>query len=92
MKRKHIVVHGRVQGVGFRYFCQTYAAKYSVTGWVYNRYDGTVEIEVQGAPHRIDLFIKDVVNGNRFARVTRLDIEDIPPKRALEEMGFRVKC
>ena len=91
MIRKHIIAHGRVQGVGFRYICASFAANYHVTGWVRNLYDGTVEIEVQGAEHRVNLFIEDVKRGNRFARVEHLDIWDMEPLRALEEKGFRVK-
>ena len=91
MIRKHIIAHGRVQGVGFRYICQSFASNRKVTGWVRNLYDGTVEIEVQGAEHRVDLFVDDVKKGNRFARVEYLDIWDIQPLRALEEKDFRVK-
>ena len=50
MIRKHIQVRGRVQGVGFRYTVMGIAQKCSLTGWVRNNYDGSVEMEVQG-PH-----------------------------------------
>ena len=46
--RKHIIFKGRVQGVGFRYFCYTEANKMNLTGYVRNLYDGNVEMEVQG--------------------------------------------
>lgn len=91
MIRKHIVAKGRVQSVGFRYFCTSIASKCNVTGWVRNLYDGSVEIEVQGADHRVDLFIQEVNAGNRFARVDRLDITNIPPIKAGEETHFQVK-
>ena len=48
MIRKHVIVRGRVQGVGFRYITSSIASKYHVTGWVRNEYDGSVEIEVPG--------------------------------------------
>ena len=48
MIRKHIIAHGRVQGVGLRFTVTGFAKKYNVTGWVRNLYDGTVEMEVQG--------------------------------------------
>ena len=38
--RKHIIFKGRVQGVGFRYFCYTEANKMNLTGYVRNLYDG----------------------------------------------------
>lgn len=91
MVRKHIIARGRVQGVGFRYICQSYASKCKVTGWVQNQYDGSVEMEVQGAEHRVALFLQEVEKGNRFARIKRLDIVDIPPLGALEEKSFRIR-
>lgn len=91
MIRKHIIVHGRVQGVGFRYITSSIAIKCNVTGWVRNEYDGTVEIEVQGADHRVDLFIQEISEGNRFARVDFLDITDIPLVNVSKEQGFRIR-
>lgn len=90
MIRKHVVAHGRVQGVGFRYVCSSIAANCKVTGWVCNKNDGTVEMEVQGAEHRVDLFLQEVGRGNRFARVDRLDVQEIRPLNALDEKGFRI--
>ena len=54
MIRKHIIAHGRVQGVGLRFTVTGFAKKYNVTGWVRNLYDGTVEMEVQGLEHRVE--------------------------------------
>ena len=58
MIRKHIIAHGRVQGVGLRFTVTDFAKKYNVTGWVRNLYDGTVEMEVQGLDHRVELFYR----------------------------------
>ena len=46
--RKHIIFHGRVQGVGFRWHATNFANSAGLTGWVQNLEDGTVEMEVQG--------------------------------------------
>ena len=58
MIRKHIIAHGRVQGVGLRFTVTGFAKKYNVTGWVRNLYDGRVEMEAQGLDHRWELFLK----------------------------------
>lgn len=60
MIRKHIIAHGRVQGVGLRFTVTGFAKKYNVTGWVRNLYDGTVEMEVQGLDHRVELFLQEL--------------------------------
>lgn len=50
--RKHIVFHGRVQGVGFRWHATNFANSISLTGWIQNLEDGTVEMEVQGTEEK----------------------------------------
>jgi acylphosphatase len=40
---RHVIFHGRVQGVGFRAFVEHEALKRGVEGWVRNRRDGSVE-------------------------------------------------
>ena len=95
MIRKHIIAHGRVQGVGLRFTVTGFAKKYNVTGWVRNLYDGTVEMEVQGADHRVELFLQELSSdrpgGNRFIRIDRLDISDIPSVNAAKETRFQAR-
>ena len=95
MIRKHIIAHGRVQGVGLRFTVTGFAKKYNVTGWVRNLYDGTVEMEVQGLEHRVDLFLQELSSdrpgGNGFTRIDRLDISDIPSVNAAKETQFRAR-
>lgn len=47
-KSIHIIISGRVQGVGFRYFLREKALFLGVKGWVKNNSDGTVEVFLQG--------------------------------------------
>ena len=47
--RKHIVFHGRVQGVGFRYTAKYLAQSLGLTGWVANEWDGTFPWRSKGA-------------------------------------------
>ncbi len=75
---RHIIVHGRVQGVGFRFFVQHVAERLGLYGTVRNCEDGTVEIVVEGNPMRIADFVRHVEKGPSMARVIRLDIHEIP--------------
>lgn len=72
MIRYYIIAEGRVQGVGFRFFCTMNARTLDLTGWVRNMNNGMVEMEVQGCEKSIDKFIKLIKAGNRFIQVDEL--------------------
>lgn len=76
MIRYHIFVGGRVQGVGFRFFCEMNAKTLSLTGFVKNLDNGMVELEVQGYEDHIDRFIKTIKKGNRFIKVDEFYLEE----------------
>ena len=78
MIRYLIVVDGRVQGVGFRYFTQITANTLNLTGWCENLMDGKVTIEIQGLENNVHLFITRIKKGNNFCRVDHIDLSDIP--------------
>ena len=86
MKRYYIVYQGIVQGVGFRYKAISCARKLGLTGFVRNRYDGSVECEVQG--ESVDAFVKETIAGDRFIRVFDYSIKELPLK---EESDFNVR-
>jgi len=88
MIRYSIVVSGRVQGVGFRFFAQQQAEQYGLTGWVKNLYDGRVAMEVQGDTRDIQLFMGKLYEGNRFICVNRVEKNEISIDES--EAGFRV--
>lgn len=71
----HIVVSGRVQGVGFRYYTVRVADCYGITGWVRNNYDGTVEILAQGPENMMKDFILKIKNGPITSEVTSINID-----------------
>lgn len=72
MVRYHIIADGRVQGVGFRFFCIMNAQNYGLTGWVRNMDNGMVEMEVQGEIDSIKKFLEIIKNGNSFIKVNEL--------------------
>ena len=89
MTRYYIVVDGRVQGVGFRYYCQMNASSLNLTGWIHNMSNGMVEMEIQGKENLLLKFISIINRGNYFIRVTSLskkEIDVIP-----DESKFRIK-
>ncbi|MGN0292836.1 MAG: acylphosphatase [Lachnospiraceae bacterium] len=79
MIRRHIIFHGRVQGVGFRYRSAMMANELGLTGWVQNLYDGTVEMEVQGKGLLISRLIHELQN-DRYIEITDMECEAIPVK------------
>ena len=87
MIRKHIIAHGRVQGVGLRFTVTGFAKKYNVTGWVRNLYDGTVEMEVQGDENSIQQMLVQIQK-QRWIKVNHMEITEIP---CVEERGFRIR-
>lgn len=86
MVRYYIIVDGRVQGVGFRFFCTMNARTLDLTGWVRNMDNGMVEMEVQGEESSIEKFIRNIKKGNRFIRVDELSQKKI--KLITEERAF----
>ncbi|MEA5155558.1 acylphosphatase [Raineyella sp.] len=53
LEELHAVVHGHVQGVGFRFWTERQAARIGLVGWVANRPDGTVEVLAQGTHDQV---------------------------------------
>ena len=86
--RKAGRAHGRVQGVGFRFFVQTEAKKRGITGWVKNMDDGTVTMEIQGTSEQLQSLVERLSKGNGFAKVSQLDLEDIDTVRGELKFGI----
>jgi acylphosphatase len=71
---RHLIVKGRVQGVGYRQFFYVNALKLACTGWVRNRVDGTVEAVAHGTPEAVDRLIAIAHRGPRHAQVAEIAI------------------
>ena len=77
MKKKiHIVVTGKVQGVGFRYWLYQIANQKNVYGWVKNKNTNEVEAVLLGEDKNVDELIKLVRKGPSSARVENLNIQN----------------
>ncbi len=85
--RKHIVFHGHVQGVGFRYTAKYLAQSLELSGWVQNEWDGTVVMEVQGREALINKLLVGLNHGH-YITIEWMDAKEIP---LIEEYGFRVR-
>lgn len=73
----HVVVSGRVQGVGFRWFVREVAIELDLAGWVRNRADGSVEVAADGDDDRLARFHEALVQGPPHAHVASVD--EVPP-------------
>ena len=76
MKIVRLVIHGRVQGVGFRYFVEGEAEVSGLEGWVRNRRDGSVEAVIAGDGTRVDSMIEALRRGPPVSRVDKIDVEN----------------
>jgi acylphosphatase len=73
---KHVIVHGRVQGVNFRESMRLQAQRLGVAGWVRNRHDGTVEVVLHGWSDDVHAMLDWARRGPPGARVTRMDVNE----------------
>lgn len=71
--RLHAVVHGMVQGVGFRFFVVEACRELGLAGWVRNLPDGAVEAVAEGPRPALEELERRLERGPRAARVTRLE-------------------
>lgn len=76
MTRLHVLVRGRVQGVGFRWYAREAARDLGLAGWVRNQPDGSVEIVAEGEPALLERLRARLRTGPSGASVTSLD--DLP--------------
>ena len=72
---RHIHIHGKVQGVGYRFFATRVARRMGLKGWIQNMRDGSVEAMVEGEQQAIDDWIEELKEGPRYAEVTKIDQE-----------------
>jgi acylphosphatase len=88
MVRKHLVVHGQVQGVFFRDTTRRMAEARGVAGWVRNTPEGTVEAVLEGDADAVEELIRFANQGPRGASVERVEVGEEQPEGL---SGFEVR-
>lgn len=85
----HILVSGRVQGVGFRWFVREHARRLGLSGTVENLPDGSVEIAVEGPKSDIEHLLSLIRAGDDAIRVADCRVSWLAPTGRFE--GFHIK-
>jgi acylphosphatase len=70
---RHVLIHGRVQGVGYRAWTEDTARELGLQGWVRNRRDGAVEAVFAGPGEAVAKMIEACRQGPYGAHVTGID-------------------
>jgi acylphosphatase len=69
----HVVVRGRVQGVGFRWFVRERGRALGLSGWVRNLADGSVEVAASGEGRALERLRMSLGQGPPGAVVSTVD-------------------
>lgn len=88
MIRRHVVVSGLVQGVGYRYLARKHAQRLGLVGWVRNLADGRVEAEVQGADAAVAEMLRRLEAGPPGSAVSAMTVEEAELRA--DESEFRI--
>ena len=86
--KKHLVISGKVQGVGFRYWMQYSAIENNINGWVKNRSSGDVEALIIGQEKEVQKLIKQCKIGPSSAIIQNIQINDYD--QDYSEKGFNI--
>ena len=74
--KKHIVITGKVQGVGFRYWLYKAAVQNNINGWVKNKISGEVEVLLIGNDLEINNLIKLCRKGPPSSKVAKIEVKN----------------
>ena len=74
--KKHLLIFGKVQGVGFRHWLYMIAVKKNIHGWVKNKITGEVEALLIGKDEDVNKVIKQCERGPHSSNITQVKIKD----------------
>ena len=89
MIRAHIIVEGRVQGVGYRANTRRMANQLHLKGWVRNLRDGRVEIMVEGEKEMVERLIQWCHRGPTSAYVSKVSSEKTEAQRDFDRFSVK---
>jgi acylphosphatase len=89
MRRVHVSIEGRVQGVFFRATCIERARELGLGGWVRNTPDGRVEAAFEGAPEAVEQILAWCREGPPMANVDHVDLREDEPTGETEFRATR---
>lgn len=89
MRTCHFTVHGKVQGVGFRWWTKTQAERLAITGSVRNLPDGSVRVEATGPDPAVAELARLLHEGPGGARVARVE-ERVEQREPPQSGTFRI--
>lgn len=75
MQRITLLVSGKVQGVGFRFYTRKRALELNLAGYAENLSDGRVEVVAEGDPEDLEHLVLHLKNGPRGSRVVAVDVQ-----------------
>lgn len=87
--RLHARIDGHVQGVGFRAFVLENALELGLTGWVRNRWDGSVEVVAEGEREVLERLLSLLRRGPRAAYVSELKFDWLEAKDEFQDFRLR---
>lgn len=74
---RHLMIHGRVQGVWYRAWAVETARQLGLAGWVRNRSNGCVEALVEGEAEATERFVALAQDGPTGSKVARIDVVEV---------------
>jgi acylphosphatase len=86
--RRHVIYHGRVQGVFFRATSFEVSRNFRIVGHVRNRPDGTVELEAEGPASEVERFL-DAIADEFSSNIAEAKTTDVPVRD--DEPEFRIR-
>lgn len=88
MRAVHVIVRGRVQGVGFREWTRRMAEQRNISGWVRNRSEGYVEAVVAGEDAAVDTMLALLKKGPPASFVTNIEVNaaELPTEKGFQRL------